>query len=91
MPFYLKPEVGPTFTKEESILNESLLAALNAAAPPRRTLELFPPRYGYGPRRALAITDVIDLSRQTVADRRMDYSGSYGSYTGTERPGLGLL
>lgn len=91
MPHYLKSETSTPFTKEESIVNGSLMAALTASAPPPRPLELFPPRFGYGPRRALAITDVIDLSRQTLADRRMDYSGSYGSYTGTERPGLGLL
>lgn len=92
---YVKYETALSFSKEEAIVNNALLSALEAPELlrlRRSTLvpELFPPRLGYD-RRERGILEVLGTGRFTGPDRRLDYSGAYGTYTGTSRPSIGQL
>ncbi len=94
---YVKSEVGSlSYSREESAVNEALLAymgredEIRQLLPPLPQIIPFPPRYGY-PTRAIGITDVIDMGRSRYTQTHgADYSGSYGTYSGSWRPGLGM-
>lgn len=88
----LKDEVSPSFTKEESIVNNTLLRSLVPSEMLRQTrppipLDPFPPRFGYR-KMEPTIYEVIDVPRNRV-DARDDYSGAYGRFQGSSRPSLG--
>lgn len=76
----------------EQQMNETLLKAVIPAEMVRQirppmAVDPFPPRYGYE-RGQPTIRDVLDTGRNTVGDRRLDYSGSYGTYSATTRPSI---
>lgn len=91
---FIKNETALSYSREESIVNNALLAALEPAAVIRagahNQRELFPPRWGYE-RREPGIHEVLNTGRFAGPDKRMDYSGSLGSYSGTDRPSIGML
>lgn len=89
---WVKREVDLAFSKEEARVNDALLSAM---AVPRELLQArttagYAPRLGFM-KHEPGIAEVLDTGRVPGPDSRMDYSGSYGSYSGTSRPGIGLL
>lgn len=87
-----KREVDLAYSKEEARVNDALWAALAA---PRALYQQAPalgpaPRYGIA-RHVPDASSVLSTGRHPGPDNRMDYSGSYGAYSGTSRPGLGHL
>ena len=89
---YIKNETQLSYSKEEQAVNDALMTAMMV---PRESLQAHGaaqpvPRFGYE-KRELGIYDVLGTGRSGGPDRRMDYSGSYGSYSGTQRPGLGMV
>ena len=91
--FFNKPETAITGSlRAEQQMNETLLKATMPAEMARQirppmAAELFPPRYGYE-RREPGITEVLHTDRNTIGDRRLDYSGSFGTYSATTRPSI---
>lgn len=88
----MKREVDLSYSKEEAAVNEMLFRTMHA---PRELFQVhgfaeYVPRHGFM-KREPSVADVLDTGRDPGPDRRMDYSGSYGSYSGTSRPGLGML
>lgn len=87
---------SPWSSNEERLVTEALERALQprdevswAVRPNLPQIQVFPPRMGYGSRaeRTVTIADVLGESRR-YPDRRVDFSGSAGSYSGTFRPGM---
>lgn len=85
----LKNEVDIAFSKEEAMVNDALVSAL--AVPSEllrvRGAAMPMPRFG-AVKTEPVVEEVLATGRHPGPDRRMDYSGSYGSYSGTSRPGL---
>lgn len=86
----LKHETSHSYSKEEEMVNDALMAHLTI---PREMLGSyqaagFTPRRGYE-KREPGIFEVLGTARDGAPDRRMDYSGSLGNYSGTSRPGFG--
>lgn len=90
---FAKPETAITGSlRAEQQMNETLLKAVMPAEMVRQirppmAADPFPPRFGYE-RGQPTIYDVIDTGRDIVGDRRLDYSGSYGTYSATTRPSI---
>lgn len=88
---WIKREVDLAFSKEEARVNDALMSAM---AVPRELFQTsvagYTPRQGFM-KREPTISEVLDTGRVPGPDARMDYSGSYGSYSGTSRPGLGMM
>ncbi len=90
---FAKPETAITGSLyAEQQMNETLARAVMPAElvrqiRPPMAAELFPPKYGYE-RGQPTIYDVLDTGRDTVGDRRLDYSGSLGTYSATTRPSI---
>ena len=57
--------------------------------PPLPQIQLFPARFGYGPRPQIGIDDVISLDRAYMEPRISWYSGSPAGYSGSSRNDLG--
>lgn len=88
---FVKREVDLAFSKEEEAVNDALMKAMAVPREAFYSLTAQPtPRYGFV-KHEMGIRDVLDTARKPGGDRRMDYSGSYGSYSGTSRPGIGSL
>lgn len=85
----MKREVDFSYSKEEAMVNDALVSALAVPAESLRvTGAAMPmPRFGAMKREA-SIDEVLNTGRHPGPDNRMDYSGAYGSFTGTARPGL---
>lgn len=80
----------------ESAKEYALTEALSIAEVPGEVLlmqtqpppvEPHPPRFGY-PTKALGLMEVMDVNRY-YPDRRMDFSGSIGAFSGQSRNSLG--
>lgn len=87
----IKREVDLAYSKEEAMVNDALMKAMSV---PRdmyqRHFAPHAPRHGFV-KQEPTIHGVLGSTRVPGPADRMDYSGSYGSYTGTERPGLGHI
>lgn len=85
----LKTEVDLAYSKEEAMVNDALVSALAVPAELLRARGAAPiaPRYG-AMKSEPVIEEILATGRHPGPDRRMDYSGAYGSYSGTARPGL---
>lgn len=85
----LKREVDFAYSKEEAMVNDALVSALAMPAELLRARGMAgpAPRFGFV-RQEPRLEDVLASNRYPGPDRRMDYSGAHGSYTGTARPGL---
>lgn len=91
--FFNKPETaitGSLFAERQ--MNETLARAVIPAEMVRQIrpplpIEAFPPRFGYE-RGQPTIYNVLDTGRWAGPDRRLDYSGSYGTYSATTRPSI---
>jgi hypothetical protein len=91
-PRYVKREVDFAFSKEEARVNDALEAALAVPAEFLRARDAagYTPRFGFMMTQP-GIIEALGTARHAGPDARMDYSGSYGSYSGTSRPGLGMM
>lgn len=86
---------SPWSSNEERLVDEALQRhtapreAVALTLPPLPQIDPFPPRYGYGAswERQPGIKDVLGTDRY-YPDRRLDFSGSAGSYTGSARPSV---
>lgn len=89
---WVKREVDLAYSKEEARVNDALMSAMLVPAELLRARAVAPiaPRYGFM-KHEVGIGEVLDTGRVPGPDSRMDYSGSYGSYSGTQRPGLGMM
>lgn len=86
-----KREVDLAYSKEEALVNDALAKALgNPRDLYQRHFAPLAPRHGFI-KREPDVTSVLGTGRHPGPDSRMDYSGSYGSYSGTSRPGLGHI
>jgi hypothetical protein len=82
----------PWQSNEERLVDEALEAQLVPGellaelGPPLPQIDPFPPRMGYGSaaERTPTIMDAINTDRY-YPDRRVDFSGGPGSYSGTSR------
>lgn len=92
MPYapHLKHEADFVYGRAEERVNQALRQAHEAARPVPPPQVLFPPRIGYD-RTVIGIHEVLDTTRNPHLDYRDDFSGSRGSFTGTARPGIGML
>lgn len=88
---FTKTEVDPVYSKEEMALNGALESAISMAALPVEQAVLFPPRFGLRRGEAISVSDVLAMDRYAGPDRRFDYSGGEGRYSGTARPGIGNI
>lgn len=87
---WIKREVDLAYSKEEERVNDALMSAMNVPGELfRSTIAGYTPRRGFM-KREPGIAEVLGTGRFPGPDARMDYSGSYGSYSGTSRPGLGM-
>jgi hypothetical protein len=86
----------PWRSNEERLLDETLMAQTVPGAmlanvrPPLPQIDPWRPRLGYGDSasRQPTIYDVINVDRW-LPDNAASFSGGVGSYSGTQRPGLG--
>ena len=86
---------GPWSSNMERLTQQALLAATMPGAqlqalvrPPLPQIQLFPPRFGWGPRPQFEIDDVISLDRVYTEPRVSWYSGSPAGYSGSSRNSL---
>jgi hypothetical protein len=87
---------SPWSSNEERLVDEALMIAsvpgelIRGIAPPLPQIDLWRPREGYGDAasRVPTIKDVLGSDRY-YPDRRNDFSGSAGQYTGSSRPANG--
>jgi hypothetical protein len=89
---YVKREVDLAYSKEEAAVNDALLAHMNIPEEMLRSkgVAQYMPRHGFA-KSEPGLYEVLGTGRTPGPDSRMDYSGSYGSFSGTSRPGLGML
>ena len=87
---------GPWSSNEERLTQQALMVATIPGAqiqqmvrPPLPQIQLFPPRFGYGPGRQPEIEDVISVDRNSIEPRVSWYSGGVAGYTGSSRNDLG--
>ena len=86
----LKKEVDLAYSKEELAVNDALVTALAVPAESLRARGAAMPVPRFGVAKTEPSIDVIlDTGRDAGPDRRMDYSGSYGSFSSSMRPSLG--
>lgn len=85
----LKTEVDLAYSKEEAMVNDALVSALAVPAELLRVSGAAPisPRYGVMKTEPV-VEEILATGRHPGPDRRMDYSGAYGSFTGSSRPSL---
>ena len=85
----LKKEVDFAYSKEEAMVNDALVSALAVPAESLRVRGAAMPIPRFGVMKSEPSIDVVlNTGRHPGPDNRMDYSGAYGSFTGTARPGL---
>lgn len=89
---WIKREVDLAYSKEEARVNDALMSAMAVPSELLRARGVagYTPREGYV-KQEPGIYEVLGTGRFPGPDSRMDYSGSYGSYSGTSRPGLGMM
>ena len=82
--------MGPFESTQEALLTRAVRSVTMPAAmiqdlvrPPLPQIQLFPPRFGYRTRE-LGLMDVINVDEE-FQPRRVDFSQSPGSYSGTSR------
>jgi hypothetical protein len=87
----LKHEASWVYGRAEERVNQALQQALTGVRQPPPVTDLFPPRHGYD-RTPLTLMDIqSSVTRYAAPDYRYDYSGSRGTFTGTSRPGIGMV
>jgi hypothetical protein len=64
--------------------------AIRAIRPPIPRMGYMPPRFGYGPRLALSVRDVVNAD-DVFAGSRVDYSQSQSGYGSTSTPALNVM
>jgi hypothetical protein len=86
---------GPWSSNMGKLTQQALLANTMPGAqlqqlvrPPLPQIQLFPPRFGFGPRPQIEIDDVISLDRVYTEPRVSWYSGSPSGYSGSSRNSL---
>lgn len=86
---------GPWSSNMERLTQQALMAATMPGAqlqqlvrPPLPQIQLFPNRFGFGPRPQIDIDDVISLDRVYTEPRVSWYSGSPSGYSGSSRNSL---
>jgi hypothetical protein len=87
---------GPWSSNEERLTQQALAVAFipgsqlqNLVRPPLPQIQLFPPRFGWGPRPQIGIDDVVSIDRVYTEPRVSWYSGGPAGYTGSSRNDLG--
>ena len=89
MSIRLKREVDLAYSKEEASVNDALVSALAVPAESLRAKGAAHPSPRFGAMKTeLSVGEVLNTGRHPGPDNRMDYSGAYGSFSGTARPGL---
>ena len=87
---------GPWSSNEERLTQQALMAATmpgvklqELVRPNIPQIQLFPPRFGYGPHLEPEIDDVVSISRNYIEPRISWYSGGPAGYSGSSRNDLG--
>jgi hypothetical protein len=87
---------SPWSSNEERLVDEALVChtqpreLVAMTPPPLPQIDVWRPREGYGAswERVPTIGDVLATDR-AYPDRRLDFSGSAGGYSGSSRPAIG--
>ena len=86
---------GPWASNEERLTQQALVVGTltgeqihQMVRTPLPQIQLFPPRFGYGPRTQPEIEDIVSVDRVYQEPRVSWYSGGVGGYSGSSRNSL---
>ena len=87
---------GPWSSNEERLTQQALMVATikgtalrELVRPNLPQIQLFPKRFGWGPRPQPGIDDIVSIDRQYVEPRVSWFSGGPAGYSGSSRNDLG--